>query len=250
MKKLAILAAVALAGCVETVPQSPYPQAPYPYPQAPYPQAPYPAGPVADSGPVVPPRIAARNFASVVSRMEPVIERECWNLGVGNCDFRIVVDDRPGQPPNAFQTLDRSGRPIIAFTLPLIAEARNTDELAFVMGHEAAHHIAGHIPRQQQEAMTGALIAGVLTAATGADSSAIRGAQNIGGTFGARRFAKDHELEADSLGTVLAWQAGYDPERGAEFFTRIPDPGNRFLGTHPPNASRIDTVRRTLAGLR
>ncbi|MGB0799102.1 MAG: peptidase M48, partial [Planktomarina sp.] len=30
---------------------------------------------------------------------------------------------------------------------------------------------------------------------------------------------------------------------GAAYFTRIPDPGNRFLGTHPPNGARITTVR-------
>ena len=95
--------------------------------------------------------------------------------------------------------------------------------------------------------MTGALIFGVLTAASGGDQTAIESAQNIGGTFGARRYAKDYELEADALGTVLAWEAGFDPERGAAFFARIPDPGNRFLGTHPPNAQRIETVRRTLA---
>ncbi len=76
--------------------------------------------------------------------------------------------------------------------------------------------------------------------------------RNLGreGLVGARRYAKDYELEADALGTVLAWEAGFDPERGAAFFARIPDPGNRFLGTHPPNAQRIDTVRRTLASLR
>ena len=225
--------ALALAGCVET-------SAPPPVQMAPLPEA----------GSPVSPGTAAANFVGVVRRMEPVIEQECLaRRARTNCDFRIVVDDRPGQPPNAYQTLDSAGRPIIAFTLPLIAEARNTDELAFVMGHEAAHHIASHIPRQQQEATTGALILGVLTAATGGDETAIRTAQNLGGTIGARRYAKDYELEADALGTILAWDAGYDPERGAAFFARIPDPGNRFLGTHPPNAARIDTVRRTLASL-
>ncbi len=226
--------ALALAGCVGTSPPPPAAMVPLP-----------------DAGAPVSPETAAANFVGVVRRMEPVIERECLARGAEtNCDFRIVVDDRPGQPPNAYQTLDPAGRPIIAFTLPLIAEARNTDELAFVMGHEAAHHINRHIPRQQESAMAGALILGVLTAATGADQTAIQSAQDIGGTLGARRYAKDYELEADALGTILAWKAGYDPERGAAFFARIPDPGNRFLGTHPPNAARIDTVRRTLASLR
>jgi predicted Zn-dependent protease len=234
MKKLLVIAILALAACVEQGPV-----------------APVSGPPPVSAGPAVGPEVAAHNFVSVVTRMEPVIERECRaRQARANCDFQIVVDDRPGQPPNAFQTVDRSGRPIVAFTLALIADARNTDELAFVMGHEAAHHIADHLPRQQQEAMTGALILGGLTALTGGGDTAIREAQQIGGTLGARRYAKDYELEADALGTILAWQAGYDPERGAAFFTRIPDPGNRFLGTHPPNASRIDTVRRTLATLR
>ncbi len=80
----------------------------------------------------------------------------------------------------------------------------------------------------------------------GGDQSVQLG-QQIGGSYGARRYAKDFELEADALGTELAWQAGFDPERGAAFFSRIPDPGNEFLGTHPPNAERLATVRRTLA---
>lgn len=233
MRRLLILVSLALAACVE----------------APPPPVAGPPLPVA--GPVVGPDIAARNFTSVVARMEPVIERECRSrIGGGNCDFRIVVDDRLSQPPNAYQSLDRAGRPVIAFTLGLIAEARNVDELAFVMGHEAAHHIEEHIPRQQQEALTAALILGGLTAVTGGDEAAIRSAQQVGGSLGARRYAKEYELEADALGTLLAWRAGYDPERGAAFFMRIPDPGNRFLGSHPPNASRIEVVRRTLAGLR
>lgn len=234
MRRLSILACLALSACIDV--SQP---------------APVSGPPLTNSGPALSPQVAARNFTSVVARMEPVIEQECRAARIrSNCNFRIVVDDRPDQPPNAYQTLGKNGRPIIAFTLGLIGEARNADELAFVMGHEAAHHIEEHIPRQQQEALTGALIFGGLTAITGGDQAAIESAQNIGGTLGARRYAKDYELEADALGTVLAWKAGYDPERGAAFFTRIPDPGNRFLGTHPPNASRIDTVRRTLATLR
>jgi len=237
MRRLVILCALALAGCAEPLP-----------PVAERPLARPPSQP---AGPVLGADVAARNFAAVVARMEPVVERECRARTRGaNCDFQIMIDDRPGQPPNAFQTLDRNGRPIVAFTQPLIAEARNRDELAFVMSHEAAHHIAGHIPRQQRSALTGALIFGVLTAATGGDAAAVDAAQDIGGTLGARRYSKDFELEADALGTVIAWNAGFDPARGAAFFERIPDPGNAFLGTHPPNAQRLSTVDRTLARLR
>ncbi|HAW48898.1 MAG TPA: peptidase M48 [Roseovarius sp.] len=195
-------------------------------------------------------RAKVQQFLTVVQRIEPVAERNCRARAPrSNCDFRIVVDDRPGQPVNAYQTLDRTGRPVVAFTLPMIGAVRNADELAFVMGHEAAHHIAGHIPRQQQSAMAGAVILGGIAAITGAGQSVVDGAVDLGAGVGGRVFSKDFELEADALGTVIAHRAGYDPVRGVAFFSQIPDPGNRFLGTHPPNAQRVETVRRVAAGL-
>lgn len=189
-------------------------------------------------------------FSQVVSRVEPVAEQQCRaRSSSANCDFKIVVDDRPGQPPNAFQTLDRSGRPILAFTLALIADARNQDELAFIMGHEAAHHISGHIPRQQTNAMAGAVLAGIGATLLGAGSSGVDAAADLGASVGSRSYSKNYELEADALGTVISKRAGYNPVRGAQYFARIPDPGDRFLGTHPPNAKRIETVKRVNANL-
>lgn len=189
-------------------------------------------------------------FAQVVRTVEPVAEAECRSrTSQVNCDFNILVDERPNVPANAFQTLDKSGRPIIVFTQALIGDARNADELAFVLGHEAAHHIRGHIARQQQNAVAGAVIAGSLVVLLGGDATAVESAQQTGAQVGARTYSKDFELEADALGTVITARAGYNPVRGAEFFTRIPDPGDRFLGTHPPNAQRIEVVRQTAATL-
>ncbi|MEJ8563192.1 M48 family metallopeptidase [Yoonia sp. GPGPB17] len=200
----------------------------------------------------IPPRLSQReavnNFEFVVRRVEPVAEQICSTRSQQeNCDFRIVVDSRPDQGVNAYQTLDRNGRPVIGFTVGLISEARNRDELAFVMAHEAAHHIRGHIAQQQQNAALGGLLIGSLAQALGAAD--IEGAQRIGASVGARTYSKDFELEADALGTQIAAAAGFDPLRGAEFFFRIPDPGDRFLGTHPPNADRLRTVQRVAAGL-
>ncbi|MFY0635627.1 MAG: M48 family metallopeptidase [Vannielia sp.] len=193
---------------------------------------------------------AARNFVSVVNRVEPVAERECRaRLPRANCDFLIVVDDRRGEPANAYQTEDRSGRPVIAFTLALIADARNQDELAFILGHEAAHHIKEHIPRTRESATFGALVLGTLVGVGGGGDAAVEAATRVGAGIGARRFSKEFELEADSLGTIIAKHAGYDPLRGAQYFTRIPDPGDAFLGSHPPNSDRIETVRRTAANM-
>jgi hypothetical protein len=64
----------------------------------------------------------------------------------------------------------------------------------------------------------------------------------------ARSYSKDFELQADALGAEIALVAGYDPLRGTAFFDRLPDPGDKFLGSHPPNAARkaqaAATVRR------
>lgn len=193
---------------------------------------------------------AAGNFLDVVDRVEPVAERICRAETRGvDCDFEVLVIADPQAPPNAFQTLSEDGRPQLAFTVALIADARNRDELAFIFGHEAAHHIAGHIPRTQDSARAGALILGGLVSLGGGDAARVEAAVRMGASLGARRFSKDFELEADALGTVIAARAGYDPVRGAAYFSRIPDPGNRFLGSHPPNNDRVQTVRETAAQL-
>jgi len=194
---------------------------------------------------------ATRQFVEVASAVEPVAERECRRVTEElNCDYLIVVDDRPGQEANAFQTLDDQGRPIIAFNLALIASVENADELAFVMGHESAHHILGHLAKVEEDAAIGAIIFSGLAQISGADAASVRSAEEFGASVGARSFSKEYELEADQLGTLLTLEAGYDPLRGAEFFLRIPDPGDRFLGSHPPNAARLAVVRRTVSAYR
>ncbi|MDN3710915.1 M48 family metalloprotease [Paracoccus cavernae] len=64
--------------------------------------------------------------------------------------------------------------------------------------------------------------------------------------MGARYYSRDWELEADYLGAIVALNAGYDPEHGAQFFARIPDPGDRILGTHPSRAARMAQVARAV----
>ncbi|TXB69375.1 M48 family metalloprotease [Paracoccus aurantiacus] len=198
------------------------------------------------------PQQAARNFISVIRRMEPAVERECAARRTTNinCDYQFVVDDRLDLEPNAFQTLDGQGRPIIGFTVSLIAAAQNADELAFVVGHEASHHILNHLARKSTSATAGAVILGGLAAAAGADASTISSVQQMGASVGSRVYSKDWELQADYLGAIITMNAGYDPVNGAEFFRRMPDPGDRILGSHPARASRMAQVQRAVADVR
>ena len=233
---LALLAALAVQGCVTVV----APPAPAPEPLA------LPGAAPRDSG-----YVSAQTFIAVADRIEPVAEAICRRQsGPRNCDLTIAVDDRVGLSPNAYQTVDSRGRPYVIFTLSLIALAANADELAFVMGHEAGHHIAGHIPRRQDQAMSGAMLAGALAQSTGASVEEVKRAQKLGAEVAARQYSQEFELEADALGAEIAFAAGFDPLRGAAFFDRLPDPGQKFLGTHPPNAQRKSLVAATTSRLR
>jgi Zn-dependent protease with chaperone function len=191
---------------------------------------------------------AGQGFDAVVARMKPVAEHVCRERAPQlNCIFVIEVENRPGQAPNAWHRRDAQGRPIIGFNTALLAYARNDHELALIFGHEAAHHIANHLTRARASAQTGALVGGLLGIALGADQGTVQGLVDLGAGIGARRYSQPFELEADRLGTLIAWRAGYDPALGAGLFRRLPDPGNTFLGTHPPNSERLRVISQTLA---
>lgn len=231
MRKLFLFLFVSgLSGCLET--------------------APTPSGPTTDAQvqTAVPTAKASRMFLSVVARVEPIAERECRARAQGiNCDFRVLVDQDASLPPNAYQTFDKNNQPVVVFTQSLIADVKNGDELAFILGHEAGHLIRGHISRTQQQARTGAVFGGVVAAVLGLGEGVIQAAVDIGGAVGARRFSKSFELEADEMGAIIATHAGYNAVKGAQYFARIPDPGDQFLGSHPANGDRIETVRNTVA---
>lgn len=191
--------------------------------------------------------MTAQDFSSVVARVKPVAESECRNRTSGvNCDFLIQVDRRRRLPANAYQSETDEGRPVITFTARMVESVRTQDELAFILGHEAAHHIAGHLAQQARNAAEGADTFADLAARTGTD---IKQGQQLGELVGAWNYSKEFELEADELSTLITYRSGYDPLLGAQYFTQVSDPGDQFLSTHPPNAARIDTVRRTARAL-
>jgi Zn-dependent protease with chaperone function len=185
-----------------------------------------------------------KRFVMAVRSMRPVLVETCLKLREdSNCDFVISVNLDPMSPPNAFQTVDEKGRPLLLFYITLIDDMKNADEIAFVIGHEGAHHILGHLEHQKKSAAGGATLFEVLAAALGGSAQSVGAASDIGAAVGARNYSKNYELEADRLGAQMTLSGGFDPVIGAAYFTRIPDPGNKFLGTHPPNRDRIFAVR-------
>ncbi|MGB0903391.1 MAG: M48 family metalloprotease, partial [Mangrovicoccus sp.] len=187
--------------------------------------------------------VTPAQYRQVVAEIMPVARGICAATPPQKrCDFQALLDPRRGVAANAYQTVTSSGQPVIIVTAELLRSLANTDELALVVSHEAAHHIRDHLKRRQQSEVTYAVIAGLGAQAVGASREAIVEAQRQAAYVGGRLYSPDYELEADRLGAQIAKQAGYNPINGVRYFTRAPDPGDRFLATHPPNKSRIQAV--------
>lgn len=201
------------------------------------------------------------DFRRVAARIEPVAEQFCREEHPEApriaCDFAIGLNRDPDMPPNAFQTRDKNGRPLIVVGQALLEDMTDNDELAFVLSHEASHQIADHLGKQEQQQIFGALILGGLTAAAGqyggiaASDAQIQQAMNMGAFLGGRAYSQSYELEADTLGAFIAMRAGYDPERGALIFTRPSlAGGGGLLATHPASAQRMRAVSAATAEIR
>lgn len=205
-------------------------------------------------------RAAVSRFDRVVRRVKPVAMAFCeTQVASGEtCDLPIIIDHEM-KVVNAYQTKNASG-PFIAFSVPLLKTVRNDDELAFVLGHEYAHHIAGHLRKGEQQALAGALVMGTITAAAQAYASSnnpyaytdtyqqeLDRNMELGAALGQKAYGQTYELESDVVATYIARSAGYDPVKGARFFA-IPAEAKTTAGvlsvwgTHPPNETRLGTV--------
>jgi predicted Zn-dependent protease len=212
------------------------------------------ATPVPTAAPPARGQSAIADYRRVAPRVEAAAESFCrqeYPSRPNNfCDFDVRLIDDPRAPPNAFQTLGRDGRPVIGITTSLLAQTGSADEIAFVLSHEAGHHLAEHLSRQQAQSLAGALIFGTIAAGLGG-GDAVADAMDLGAFFGGRVYSQSFELEADVVGAYVATRAGYDPERGALIFTRPAlQGGGGLLSTHPPSPQRLAVVRRTTEDIR
>lgn len=200
------------------------------------------------------------DFQRVAARVEPAAERFCREEHPGApaiaCDFEIGIARDPSMPPNAFQTRDENGRPLVVMSASLLAEMTDDDEIAFVLSHETGHQIADHLTKQAQQRTAGALVLGGLAAAAGqygapASDAQIQQAMDIGAFLGGRAYSQSYELEADTLGAFIAARAGYDPARGAMIFTSPAlAGGGGLLSTHPASEQRMRAIAAVTTEIR
>ena len=135
--------------------------------------------------------------------------------------------------------------------MPVLA-AENEAELAGVMAHEMSHVYMQHSAKQAGKASLAQGLLGVLGAVlpgTPAGNIARLGIQIGAGTIFMRYSRKD-EAQADAVGAIIMYKAGYNPKALAEFFQKLESQGGgsgpQFLSDHPNPGNRVAAVDKEI----
>jgi predicted Zn-dependent protease len=139
----------------------------------------------------------------------------------------------------------------IAFYYGILAELQlDDDEVAMIMGHEAAHALLEHAREQMgKNAVTnGALRLGAAIFGLGQVGDI---AAQMGSKLLSLKYSRDDETEADRLGLVMAARAGFDPRKGVTLWQKMMGAGGgappAMLSTHPAGPARIADIEGKLA---
>lgn len=161
-----------------------------------------------------------------------------------NWEYAVFVS----QQPNAFVL--PGGR--MGVTTGLLALVRNDDQLATVIGHEAAHVVARHAAERYSQtalAQTGLQVA---TGVAGDYGQAVGALGGIGAQVGVLLpFSRRHELEADRIGVDYMQRAGYNPREALALWRLMAQQGGasapEFASTHPSDSTRIAALEAYIA---
>lgn len=153
---------------------------------------------------------------------------------------------------------------INAFALPggpmfinigTITASANEAQLAGVMAHEMSHVYMQHSAKQAGKAQTAGLLAGLASAALGMTVGDKAGGLvgqlgTMGIQFGAQgvmmKYSRSDESQADAVGAMILYKAGYDPQAMADFFKTLETEGGKtppqWLSDHPNPANRQQAI--------
>jgi predicted Zn-dependent protease len=158
---------------------------------------------------------------------------------------------------------------INAFALPggpmfvnlrAITAAANEAQLAGVMAHEMSHVYMQHSAKQAGKEETTSLLAGIAGAVLGGTvGNAAGGLVGQLGQMGIQmgeqglmlKYSRGDESQADAVGAVILYKAGYNPQALADFFKTLESEGGQmppqFLSDHPNPGNREQAIEREIA---
>ena len=144
------------------------------------------------------------------------------------------------------------GGPIF-INLGTITSADNEAELAGVMAHEMSHVYMQHSAKQAGKDNWIAGIAGLAGAVLGSGGLVGRMAAagiQIGANGMIMKYSRTDEAQADSVGAIIMYKAGYNPQAMADFFAKLAQQGGggpQFLSDHPNPGNREQAIQREIA---
>jgi beta-barrel assembly-enhancing protease len=162
-------------------------------------------------------------------------------------DFHVI----PQKEINAFAL---PGGPMFV-NIGTITASSNEAELAGVMGHEMSHVYMQHSAKQAGKAQTTSEIAGIAGAILGGTTKGTLGSlAQVGIQFGAQglimKFSRTDEAQADAVGAIILYKAGYNPKAMADFFQKLAAQGSagpQFLSDHPNPGNREAAIQKEIA---
>lgn len=140
----------------------------------------------------------------------------------------------------------------IAFFYGILAKLQlSDDEVATIMGHEAAHALLEHAREQMGKNFVTQNGLRLGAALLGLGNVGDLAAQ-VGANLLSLKFSRNDESEADALGLVMSARAGYDPRAGITLWQKMMAAnggkgGPGFLSTHPTNQDRIQDIEARMA---
>jgi beta-barrel assembly-enhancing protease len=154
----------------------------------------------------------------------------------------------PAADINAFAL---PGGPIF-INLGTIQAADNEAELAGVMAHEMSHVYMQHSAKQAPKAAVAQIIAGLAGAVLG--TSTAGSLARVGIQFGAgtllMKYSRKDEAQADAVGAIIMYRAGYNPKAMADFFTKLEQKygngGPQLLSDHPNPGNRQAAIQKEI----
>lgn len=171
-----------------------------------------------------------------------------------SCNTLLAVSDKPGMSikviatdkikyPNAFATYSK-GENIIIFTRPMLIELEtNTRALPFIVGHELAHLLSGHVASTKKEE----IIDGIISSAKSSFGSLFPGGGHSAVDLSIKAMeisnSQHKEIEADLISKKMMLNAGYTQ---ADVIFAIDlliaqskaSSWERFFSTHPDPSTR------------
>ncbi len=151
---------------------------------------------------------------------------------------------------------------INAFALPggemfvnlgAITAASNEAELAGVMAHEMSHVYMQHSAKQMQKSQMMQGLAGLAGAILGSGGGVLGslGAEGIqiGAGMVMLKYSRGDEAQADAVGAMILYRAGYNPQALADFFRKLEAQGGngpQFLSDHPDPGNRDEAILREI----